>query len=107
MFDFSFDVGGFLAGVACTSAVLDVVDMFEHIIAFRIVVADANAVGLWKQRAHSIGASATDAEEDGFFGGDSSEVVDAWAEGGLEDALFAGVGEGAVFGPVGGGHWGG
>lgn len=33
------------------------------------------------------------------MGGDAAEVVDAGAEGGVEDAAFSGVGEGAEAGP--------
>ena len=55
-----------------------------------------------------MGAAGADAEEDGLAGGDAAEVVDAGAEGGVENAAFSGVGEGAEAGPVGGaggGHW--
>ena len=106
-FDFAFDVGGFFAGFACAGAVFDVFEVAEEVFAFAFVVAGACAEGFGEEGGHAVCAAATDAEEDWFFGGDSAEVVDTWAEGGVEDALFAGVGEGAVFGPVGGGHWGG
>ena len=54
-----------------------------------------------------MGAAGADAEKDRFLGGDAAEVIDAGAEGGVEDAALSGVGEGAEAGPVvgaGGGH---
>lgn len=96
MFDFAFDAGGFLAGFAGVGSVFDVFEVAEEVVAFAFVVAGACAEGFGEEGGHAVCAVGSDAEEDWFFGGDSSEVVDAWAEGGVEDAVFTGVGEGAV-----------
>lgn len=44
-----------------------------------------------------MGAPASDSEQDVLFGGDMTEVVDAWAEGGVEVFGFSGIGIWAVF----------
>ena len=44
-----------------------------------------------------MGASAAYAEKDVLFGFDMTEIVNAWAEGGVEVFGFAGIGIWAVF----------
>lgn len=62
--------------------------------------------GTVKPRHPALGAVGADTEEDRFFGGDSAEVVETRAEWGVEVFGALGVGEGAVGGPVEGGHGG-
>ena len=107
-FDVAFDIGGFFSGFAGAGAVFDVLEVAEEVFAFAAVVAGAGADRLWEERGHAVGAAGADAEEDELLGGDAAEVVDAGAEGSVEDAAFSGIGEGAEAGPVvcaGCGHW--
>lgn len=99
-FDVAFDVGGFFSGFAGAGAVFDVFEVAQEVFAFAFVVTRAGADRLWEERGHAMGAAGADAEEDGLAGGDAAEVIDAGAEGGVEDAAFSGVGEGAKVGPV-------
>ena len=79
LFDFAFDDDGFFSGRTGASSVFDIIEMLKHILSFRFVVAYTNAVWLGQKRAHAVSASASNAEENTVLGGDSAEVVNAWA----------------------------
>ena len=92
----SFDIGGFFSCFAGASSVFDVLDVLEKVVPFFLVVSGSCAEWLWEQRGHSMGTSASDSEKDVLFGFDMAEVVNAWAEGGVEVFGFTGVGIWAV-----------
>lgn len=75
--------------------------MLADIIPLVLVVPTCGPDGERKERTHAGRAVSPFAVEDAFLRGDAAEVVDTWAEGGLEDAAFARVGEGAEAGPGG------